>query len=258
MKLAVVIPAFDEARTIREVVALAALLERRSSSSSTTDRPTAPPHAALTICPCQSYATRDNRGRRRRLGADSTWHLLPAPTMSPPWTATASTRLRIFAGWSAAAHSILQPIIIGARLLDREQRAPEPAHRKSVCGLLDLMGAGYAIADSQSGERLYPTRLLRMVTRHDRSTSFTFESAMLIRGARMALKAWRCRSARIYASGARAATSVRVRDIARIVLHGCPIPLLARGLYPPGLWNSRARPGRGRSIAARRPLSEFR
>jgi len=49
--------------------------------------------------------------------------------------------------------------------------------------------AGYRIADSQSGERIYPAQLLRLIeAAHDRRSSFTIESEVLIRGACMFFK----------------------------------------------------------------------
>jgi glycosyltransferase involved in cell wall biosynthesis len=129
-------------------------------------------------------------------------------------------------------------MIIGARLLDR---ARAPASRRVANRIADFWiswAAGYPIADSQSGERLYPCNLLRIAEgTRDRATSFTFESEILIRGARLGFPSVAVPIRSIYPNGGRRSHFRPVRDIARIVSMVARA-LLVRGLYPAGLWNS--------------------
>lgn len=77
-------------------------------------------------------------------------------------------------------------IIIGARL---RGRADTPRLRRFANRLADFWisrTAGYRIADSQSGFRLYPVALLRQLQiPHDRAHSFVWESEVLIEAARL-------------------------------------------------------------------------
>jgi glycosyltransferase involved in cell wall biosynthesis len=129
-------------------------------------------------------------------------------------------------------------IVMGARLLDRGKA---PVSRRVANVIADFWiswAAGYPIADSQSGERLYPAPLLRVIEAvHDRDGAFTFESEVLIRGARCGFPSVAVPIRAMYAQGSRRSHFRPGRDIARIVIMVAR-ELLARGLYPVGLWNS--------------------
>jgi glycosyltransferase involved in cell wall biosynthesis len=109
-------------------------------------------------------------------------------------------------------------IVIGSRLHRRSHipRARYWANR--VANFWIGLAAGYAIADSQSGFRVYPAHLLREArVRCDRSHSFVFESEILIEAARRGVQA-RCVPVQVvYSSRARASHFRPVLDIARIV-----------------------------------------
>lgn len=95
--------------------------------------------------------------------------------------------------------------------------------------------AGHRIEDSQSGFRLYPTALLRTVDlRHDRSYSFVFESEILIEAA---WKGFACRIVPVTVSprlGPRPSHFRPLVDIMRItgMVAG---RLFSHGMYPMGL-----------------------
>ena len=98
--------------------------------------------------------------------------------------------------------------------------------------------AGQPIEDSQSGFRLYPARLLRELTlKHGPKQSFVFESEVLIEAARRGVNCLHvsvCVAPRL---GARASHFRPVLDILRITTM-VGLKLLARGLYPQGLYRS--------------------
>ena len=236
MKLAIVIPAFDEARSIREVAGKA-LLEAPlvvvvddGSTDGTAD--------ALHDLPVVVIRHPSNRGKAAALwsgfdvalarGADH------VATLDGDGQHEPSDVRRLV----AAAHAHPQAIIIGARLLDRGNA---PLSRRFANRFADFWiswAAGYPIADSQSGERLYPAGLLRAVEApHDRGTSFTFESAVLIRGARLGFESVAVPIRTIYHNGARASHFRPLRDITRIVLM-VAASLLAQWMHPVGLWKS--------------------
>lgn len=109
-------------------------------------------------------------------------------------------------------------IVVGSRLHRRAQIPPARYWANRVANFWIGLAAGYAIADSQSGFRVYPARVLREArVRCDRSRSFVFESEILIEAARLGVQA-RCVPVQvIYNSRARASHFRPVLDIARIV-----------------------------------------
>ena len=129
-------------------------------------------------------------------------------------------------------------IVIGARL---RTRANAPLARRCANGFADFWiswAAGYPIADSQSGERVYPASLLRHVqARHDESAAFTLESELLILGARLGYECVSVPIATIYHGDARASHFRPTRDIPRIAALVAR-SLLAQRMHPRGLWNS--------------------
>ena len=135
-------------------------------------------------------------------------------------------------------------VIVAARLTGRESY---PMSRRLANRFGDFWiswAAGHPIADSQSGQRLYPAALLRQLrARHDAAAAFTFESEALIRAARLGYTTVAVRIVAIFDPAGRPSYFRPVRDIARI---GAMVAgqLLATGLYPAGLWRSLRFPAR--------------
>jgi len=236
MRLAVVIPAFNEARTIRSVV-IGALRESPTvvvvddaSTDGTLD--------ALSGLPVRVVRHETNLGKAAALwtgfdiamaeGADY------VATLDGDGQHDPADLPRLV----SAAARYPGAIVIGARLLER---ASAPTSRRIANRFADFWiswAAGYPIADSQSGERLYPSSLLRVIEgTQDRGASCTFESEILVRGARMGFTSVAVPIRSSYPAGSRRSHFRPVRDIARIVSMVARA-LLARGLYPAGLWNS--------------------
>jgi len=143
-----------------------------------------------------------------------------------------------------AARAHPASIVIGARLR-RVGAAPRARRLANRLGdFLVSWACGYPIADSQSGQRLYPAALLRDVdVRHDERAGFTLESEILIAAAALG-----CRSVAIAIDASYPAASRRshfrpVRDIARI---GQMVTrrLVAQRMNPRGLLNSLCTPAR--------------
>ena len=82
----------------------------------------------------------------------------------------------------AAAARYPGHIVIGARLIDREQ---QPASRRRANAVADWgisWGCAQAVADTQSGQRWYPSATLDLVDL--RAENFVFEAALLIAASR--------------------------------------------------------------------------
>jgi glycosyltransferase involved in cell wall biosynthesis len=144
--------------------------------------------------------------------------------------------------------------LIGARRCEQRKRSPWRFVANRVADFWISWAAGRPIEDSQSGFRLYPAGLLRTLTaKHGRQRSFVFESEVLIEAGRRGV---RCRHVPIQVAqrtGLRRSHFRPVSDIARITAM-VGMKLLARGLYPQGLYRSLAGrscpPVRGASAAA--------
>jgi glycosyltransferase involved in cell wall biosynthesis len=128
--------------------------------------------------------------------------------------------------------------IIGARR--REQRR-DFFWRYAANRIADFWigwAAGSPIEDSQSGFRLYPERLLRMVTiPHGRRESFVYESEILIEAARQGFDVKNVAVSVSPRSGPSPSHFRPLLDIARIV-RMVAWKLVSRGLYPRGLYRS--------------------
>jgi hypothetical protein len=129
-------------------------------------------------------------------------------------------------------------IVIGSRLhsIAAIPRARYRANR--IANFWIGWAAGYRIADSQCGFRVYPAWLFQSArVRHDRRASFVFESEIVIEAARLGVRATCVPITVTYANACRASHFRPVVDIARIV-RMVALRLLARGLYLPGLLRS--------------------
>jgi glycosyltransferase involved in cell wall biosynthesis len=118
----------------------------------------------------------------------------------------------------AASRAAPGHIIVGARLHQRE-RIPAPRYcANRFANFWISLAAGYAIADSQSGFRVYPARIFREAqVSYDRACSFVFESEVLIEATRLGAEAVCVPVSVTYSDRARASHFRPVVDIARCV-----------------------------------------
>jgi glycosyltransferase involved in cell wall biosynthesis len=109
-------------------------------------------------------------------------------------------------------------ITIGARLHHRDRIPPSRYWANRVANFWISLACGYRIADTQSGFRVYPATLLQTASvRADRSRSFVFESEILIEAARRGVVAACVPINVVYSERGRASYFRPVVDIARIV-----------------------------------------
>jgi len=236
MDLAIVIPAYNEARTIRGIAEQA--LRQTDRVIIVDDGSTDGTSEALAGLPVVLVRHSANLGKAAALwdgfrialdgGADFIATLDGDGQHLP---ADIARLMRVARGYPGR-------IVIGARL---RTRASAPLARRCANSFGDFWiswAAGYPIADSQSGERVYPASLLRQVqARHDRNAAFTLESELLILGAPLGYESVAAPIATIYHGDARASHFRPVRDFARI---GAMVArsLLSRRMHLRGLWNS--------------------
>lgn len=131
-------------------------------------------------------------------------------------------------------------IVIGSR----RRASGQPAARRRANRFADFWiswAAGHAVADSQSGLRIYPAAALAQLQRYEgRARRFSFESEILIDAARAGITTVATDIPALYGATLRRPSHFRpVADIARIVMMVAG-KLLARGMDPAGLWRSLA------------------
>jgi len=213
---AVVIPAYNEAATIRDV-AQRALREAELVivvDDGSTDA-TAAALAGLEVVLLRNEANSGKAASLRR-GADEALRRGAGAvvTLDGDGQHCPEDIALLLRAWRETP----ERIIIGSRLHWRSRIPAARYWANRVANFWIGLAAGYAIADSQSGFRVYPARVLREArVRCDRARSFVFESEILIEAARLGAQA-RCVPVQvIYNSRARASHFRPVLDIARIV-----------------------------------------
>ncbi len=131
-----------------------------------------------------------------------------------------------------------QRIIIGSRLHNRAQFPPARYRANRFACFWISWAVGHSIADSQSGFRVYPCEVMRLaLTDKVNSDRFTFESEILIVAAQQGHPILAMAISISYPVNARPSHFRPVKDIAKIVLMVAR-ELLLQGMAPLGLWRS--------------------
>ena len=129
-------------------------------------------------------------------------------------------------------------IVIGARLHDRKNFPARRYYANQFARFWISWAAGYPIADTQSGFRVYPAPLFAKLARRDVAwNGFVFESEVLIAAGEVGVRSIAVAIPGIYPKQARPSHFRPVVDIARIVVMVAG-RLLRRGMHPVGLWRS--------------------
>jgi glycosyltransferase involved in cell wall biosynthesis len=236
MTVAIVIPAYNEARTIRSVAERA--LRQCPLVIVVDDGSTDGTRAALAGLAVQVRLHPSNQGKAASLWNGFQCALDHGADAVITLDGDGQHRPEDAARLLQAAREHPHCVVVGARLLGREAY---PRARNMANHFADFWlswAAGHSIADSQSGQRLYPAALLRQLrVRHDAKAAFTFESEVLIDAARLGFTTVAVPILAVFDPDGRPSHFRPVRDIARIVgmvaLH-----LLATGMNPAGLWRS--------------------
>ncbi len=232
----VAIPAYGEAATIREVVvgALAVVAHvvvvDDGSRDGTADR--------LEGLPVELIRHDVNRGKAASLRSAFARALAGGAacvvTLDGDGQHDPADVPRLLDAW----RQVPDRIVIGARLHDHAAIPPLRLFGNRFACFWISWAAGHAIADSQSGFRVYPRAVLEMATSgRVASDRFTFESEVLIVAARRGHPTLAVPIAARYPPDARRSHYRAVVDTARIVALVAG-QLLQSGLSPRGLWRA--------------------
>jgi len=239
-RVAVVIPAYNEARTIRDIAQRALALNSwlividDGSTDGTAEAVSGLPLTLLRNDGNQGKGESLRRGIRQALeeGADAIVTLDGDGQHLPedmPRLVEAHARHR-------------DAIVIGARLHDRQNIPLDRYLANRTANFFIGWASGQPVVDSQSGFRVYPAALLLALSACcERAAGFVFESEILIEAARMGTWIVAVPVAAIYEPRGRRSHFQPVLDIARIgrmiawklVSRGLDLPALFRSLRAP-------------------------
>lgn len=236
MNYVILIPAYNEAGTIRDVVERSLRYSGKlividdGSSDGTTELLTSLPVTVLRHARNQGKAASLWDGFRLAMDMDVDGVItLDGDGQHVPEEIPALM---------AAARQHPGHLIVGSRLWNREAFPPARYRANRIANFWIAWAAGQPLEDSQSGFRVYPTALLRQLLARGRHASgFVFESEVIIDAARLGHPCLPVRISAIYHRGARPSHFHPLRDIARIVLMVAR-KLIACRLCPSGLARS--------------------
>lgn len=232
----VLIPAFNEAETIRALVERALLVVPNvlvvddGSSDSTA--------AELQGLPITLLRNERNIGKAASLWKGFDYALAQGAHCVVTLDGDGQHRPDDIGRLLNAAAQFPDSIVIGARLHDKKNFPAPRYYANQFARFWISWAAGYPIADTQSGFRVYPASLLAHLKQGQVSwQGFVFESEILIVAATRGVRSVAVLIPGIYPKQARPSHFRPVYDIARIVLMVAG-QLLKRGMYPQGLWRS--------------------
>jgi glycosyltransferase involved in cell wall biosynthesis len=236
VKAVVVIPAYNEARTIRGLVqrTLGSCPEVAVVDDGSRDG-TAEQIADLPVTLLR-HAT--NRGKAGALATGFEWALATGAELVVTLDGDGQHRPEDIPRLLTAAEMHPGRLVIGARLLGREAYPRARNFANKFADFWVAWAAGHPVADSQSGQRVYPAGLLQAIADLcERSSGFTFESEVVICAARHGFTTVGVPIEAIHHAGGRRSHFRPLRDITSIVLMVAGY-LLRSGMKPRGLWRS--------------------
>jgi glycosyltransferase involved in cell wall biosynthesis len=236
MRVAVVIPAFNEAATVAEVAGRA--LHYAQTVFVVDDGSEDDTAARLLGLPVTLIRNDSNLGKAASLARGFAAALEESMDAVITLDADGQHRPEDIPRLIEAAEEYPGDIVIAARLQGREHMPRLRRFGNWQADFWIAWAAGYPIRDTQCGYRLYPAALLeRLVVRDGRRNSFVFESEVLIEAARMGCYARSISIDTIYGRSPRESHYRATSDTTRIIRMVAG-NLARRGLYPLGLLRS--------------------
>lgn len=234
---ALVIPAHNEAGTIRDIVVRA--LREVERIIVVDDGSTDSTSAELHGLPITVLRHETNEGKAAALRRGMVRALADGAEIVLTLDADGQHQPEDIPRLVAAHRQHPEAIIVGARLRDKN-RIPRMRYLANrFANFWIAWAAGYRISDSQSGFRLYPAGILSMIdVANDTSPGFVFESAVLINAAHAGVTSVAVGIPAIYHKGVRPSHFRPVLDAA-LIARMIAWKLLSRGFDIPGLIRSR-------------------
>ena len=235
MKPTVVIPAYNEARTIGDVIARClAVVERVIVVDDGSSDDTAG------ICesrPVELIRQPANRGKASAMVAGFARALTMDADVIVTLDGDGQHRPEDIPLLLDRARRRPGEIVIASRLADSGGFPRERYLGNRIADFWISWACGYRVEDSQSGFRLYPREVLERVRPpHGPGQAFVFESEMLIDAARAGFKSTVVAIPALYEGTLERPSHFHpFREVPRII-RMVAWKLISRGLYPRGLW----------------------
>ena len=235
-KYVLVIPAYNESATIREVVQGAlrhigtVIVVDDGSSDGTVDK--------LSNLPVTLLRHHENLGEAASLWTGMQAALSLGAKGIVTMDGDGQHDPADLPGLLKATQTHPDRLVIGSRLWNRDV-IPKARYRANrFANFWIAWASGQAIEDSQSGFRVYPSQLVRLCRFElSRNRSFVFESEFIIEAARHRFLCTFVPVQTTYPENARPSHFHPVKDIARIT-RMVAWSLFIRGFFLPGLWRS--------------------
>ncbi len=235
MRIAIVIPAYNESRTIREIAARA--LRQSPIVVVVDDGSTDDTAACVGELPVVLLRHEHNRGKGAALATGFAHALTLEIDAVVTMDGDGQHRVEDVPRLVAAARAHPHRLIVAARLRNRDAMPRLRYWGNRLADLSVAWAAGHAIVDSQSGQRLYPATLLAALPNdHTISSTYGFDSDVLIRAERLGYTCVAVPIEAIYEATARPSHYRALRDtaaIARVIWEH----LCARRWDPRVLWH---------------------
>ena len=239
MKVCIVIPAYNEARTVRDVASRA--LQQLADVVVVDDGSADGTAAALDGLPVTLISNPVNMGKGASLWRGFSAALAAGAEAVITLDADGQHRPEDIPRILAACAEHHGRIVIGARVQDKDRVPPLRRFANRFANFWVAWASGFPVSDSQSGFRLYPAAVLKHVkVFHGPGARFAFESEILIEAGRAGVRTVAVPIAAIYPAGRRLSHYRAVVDTARIVrmiawkllTRGLDLPALVRSLSP--------------------------
>lgn len=232
-RFAVVIPAYNEAGTIRDITSRACrftdlVVVVNDGSNDDTVK-------ALDGLPVTVLSNHTNIGKGESLRRGAQYAIEKGADFVITLDGDGQHRPKDIPLLLEAATHYPGMIIIAARLRGRHQAPPLRRFANKFADFWISWAAGHRVRDSQSGFRLYPSGAFQQCTSN--ATGFTFESEILINAAHRGIFTTSVAIDTIYEKQARPSHYKPAMDTLSIV-RMVAWKLLCRGLYPTGLLRS--------------------
>lgn len=235
MRIAVVIPAFNEAATLRQVAQSA--LAQSDEVIVVDDGSTDASVAALAELPVVLLKNPSNQGKAASLWRGMRTALARGAEAVVTLDADGQHDPADIPRLVAEAQRHNHYIIIGARAVDRSVTPAIRYYANKFANFWISWACGYRLHDSQSGFRLYPARLLAALNiPHGRRHSFVFESELLIEAARLGYDSLPVRIPAVYQVSPRRSYYRHIDSLRITNMVGRK--LLSRWLYPQGFYRA--------------------
>lgn len=244
--LAVVIPAYNEVRSIRGVAegALAACPRVIVVDDGSTDGTA----AALADLPVELLIQPSNMGKAAALRRGFDAALARGADAVVTLDGDGQHRPADIERLVRAARREPTRLIVGSRLKDSARFPTGRLIANRIANFWISWAAGHRIADSQSGFRCYPAGLLRRMHVAETDRGFVFESAVLIEAARLGHATRAVDIPALYDAETFRPSHFRPAHDITAIVRMVAWSLIRRGLHPRGLIRSLRRPaGEARS-----------